>query len=51
MVIENKRPVEHKRHVVILLDSLTLLARGHNGRRPPSGKILSAYATPPPFTP
>ncbi len=42
MVIEKaKRLVEHKRDVVILLDSLTRLARAHNAVVPPSGKILS----------
>src|ERR671932_928399 len=42
MVIEKaKRLVEHKRVVVILLDSLTRLARAHNAVVPPSGKILS----------
>ena len=42
MVIEKaKRLVEHKRDVVILLDSLTRLARAHNAVVPPSGKVLS----------
>jgi transcription termination factor Rho len=42
MVIEKaKRLVEHKRDVVILLDSITRLARAHNTVVPPSGKILS----------
>jgi len=42
MVIEKaKRLVEHKRDVVILLDSLTRLARAHNTVVPPSGKVLS----------
>ena len=42
MVIEKaKRLVEHKRDVVILLDSITRLARAHNAVVPPSGKILS----------
>jgi transcription termination factor Rho len=42
MVIEKaKRLVEHGRDVVILLDSLTRLARAHNATVPPSGKILS----------
>ena len=36
-----KRLVEHKRDVVILLDSITRLARAHNAVVPPSGKILS----------
>jgi transcription termination factor Rho len=42
MVIEKaKRLIEHKRDVVILLDSITRLARAHNAVVPPSGKILS----------
>jgi transcription termination factor Rho len=42
MVIEKaKRLVEHKRDVVILLDSITRLARAYNAVVPPSGKILS----------
>ena len=42
MVIEKaKRLVEHKRDVVILLDSITRLARAYNSIVPPSGKILS----------
>ena len=42
MVIEKaKRLVEHKRDVVILLDSITRLARAHNTVVPASGKILS----------
>jgi len=42
MVIEKaKRLVEHKRDVVILLDSVTRLARAHNTVVPHSGKILS----------
>jgi transcription termination factor Rho len=42
MVIEKaKRLVEYKRDVVILLDSVTRLARAHNSVVPPSGKILS----------
>ena len=42
MVIEKaKRLVEHKRDVVILLDSITRLARAHNAVVPPTGKILS----------
>jgi transcription termination factor Rho len=42
MVIEKaKRLVEHKRNVVILLDSITRLARAYNTVSPPSGKILS----------
>ncbi len=42
IVIEKaKRLVEHKGDVVILLDSLTRLARAYNTLTPPSGKILS----------
>ena len=42
MVIEKaKRLVEHKKDVVILLDSLTRLARAYNTVQPASGKILS----------
>jgi transcription termination factor Rho len=42
MVIEKaKRLVEHKRDVVILLDSITRLARAYNATCPSSGKILS----------
>jgi transcription termination factor Rho len=42
MVIEKaKRLVEHKRDVVILLDSITRLARAYNTVVPPSGKVLS----------
>ncbi len=42
MVIEKaKRLVEHRRDVVILLDSITRLARAYNTVVPPSGKILS----------
>jgi len=42
MVIEKaKRLVEHGKHVVILLDSITRLARAHNAVVPHSGKILS----------
>jgi len=42
IVIEKaKRLVEHKKDVVILLDSLTRLARAYNTLTPPSGKILS----------
>ncbi|MEX0828911.1 MAG: transcription termination factor Rho [Nitrospirales bacterium] len=36
-----KRLVEHKRDVVILLDSVTRLARAYNTIAPPSGKVLS----------
>ncbi|OPX36800.1 MAG: transcription termination factor Rho [Deltaproteobacteria bacterium] len=42
MVIEKaKRLVEHKLDVLILLDSITRLARAYNAVVPPSGKILS----------
>ena len=42
MVIEKaKRLIEHKKDVVILLDSVTRLARAYNSVMPPSGKILS----------
>src|SRR3978361_2279129 len=42
MVIEKaKRLVENKYDVVILLDSITRLARAYNAVVPPSGKILS----------
>ncbi len=42
MVIEKaKRLVEHRRDVVILLDSITRLARAYNTIAPPSGKVLS----------
>ena len=42
MVIEKaKRLAEHKKDVVILLDSITRLARAHNTVAPQSGKILS----------
>ena len=42
MVLEKaKRLVEHQQHVVILLDSITRLARAHNAVVPHSGKILS----------
>jgi transcription termination factor Rho len=42
MVLEKaKRLVEHKRDVVILLDSITRLARAYNQTVPTSGKILS----------
>jgi transcription termination factor Rho len=36
-----KRLVEHKHDVVILLDSITRLARAHNAIMPPGGKLLS----------
>jgi len=42
MVIEKaKRLVEHKKDVLILLDSITRLARAYNTVIPPSGKVLS----------
>ena len=42
MVIERaKRLVEHKRDVVILLDSITRLSRAYNTIAPPTGKVLS----------
>lgn len=42
MVLEKaKRLVEHKKDVVILLDSITRLARAYNAVVPPSGKVLS----------
>jgi transcription termination factor Rho len=42
MVIEKaRRLVEHRRDVVILLDSITRLARAYNSVAPPSGKVLS----------
>jgi len=42
MVIEKaRRLVEHKKDVVILLDSITRLARAYNAVVPPSGKVLS----------
>ena len=42
MVIEKaKRLVEHQKDVIILLDSITRLARAYNSVVPPSGKILS----------
>jgi len=42
MVLEKaKRLVEHKRDVVILLDSITRFARAHNAVIPSSGKVLS----------
>jgi len=42
MVLEkSKRLVEHKKDVLILLDSITRLARAYNTVVPPSGKILS----------
>jgi len=42
MVIEKaKRLIEHKKDVVILLDSITRFARAHNAIIPSSGKVLS----------
>src|SRR6202451_730804 len=42
MVLEKaKRLVEHKRDVVVLLDSITRLGRAYNAVTPPSGKVLS----------
>ncbi len=41
MIEKAKRLVEHKRDVVILLDSITRLARAYNTIVPPSGKVLS----------
>ncbi len=41
VIAKAKRLVEHKRDVVILLDSITRLARAHNTVVPHSGKILS----------
>jgi transcription termination factor Rho len=42
MVIEKaKRLVEHKKDVVILLDSITRLARAYNAVQPASGKVLT----------
>jgi transcription termination factor Rho len=42
MVIQKaKRLIEHKRDVVILLDSITRLARAYNTVTPPSGKVLT----------
>jgi transcription termination factor Rho len=42
MVIERaKRLVEHKKDVVILLDSITRLARAYNAVQPASGKVLT----------
>ncbi len=47
MVLERaKRLVEHKRDVVILLDSITRLARAHNLVVPPSGRTLSGGVDP-----
>ena len=41
LIEKAKRLVEHKRDVVILLDSITRLARAYNSVAPPSGKVLS----------
>src|SRR5690349_24384639 len=42
MAIEKaKRLVEHRKDVVILLDSVTRLARAYNSVSPPSGKVLT----------
>jgi len=38
---KSQRMIEHKRDVVILLDSITRLARAYNTVQPHSGKILS----------
>ena len=47
MVIERaKRLVEHKKHVMILLDSITRLARAYNLTVPPSGRTLSGGLDP-----
>lgn len=47
MVLERaKRLVEHKKDVVILMDSLTRLARAHNLIVPPSGRTLSGGVDP-----
>ena len=47
MVIERaKRLVEHKKHIVVLLDSITRLARAYNHVLPPSGRTLSGGMDP-----
>jgi transcription termination factor Rho len=47
MVIERaKRLVEHKKHIVVLLDSITRLARAYNLVLPPSGRTLSGGMDP-----
>ena len=47
MVIERaKRLVEHKKDVVIFLDSITRLARAYNQTVPTSGKVLSTAVSP-----
>lgn len=49
MVIEKaKRLVEHKKDVIILLDSITRLARAYNTVVPASGKVLTVVWTPTP---
>ena len=45
-----KRLVEHKKDVVILLDSLTRFTRAHNSVCPPSGKLLSGGMDPMAFS-
>lgn len=51
MVIQKaQRLVEHKKDVVILLDSITRLARAYNTVTPASGKILPAVSRPTPCT-
>ncbi len=51
MVIEKaKRLVEHKKDVIILLDSITRLARAYNTVVPASGKVLTGWWTPTPCT-
>jgi len=51
MVLEKaKRLIEHQKDVIILLDSITRLARAYNTVIPPSGKILSAAWIPTPCT-
>jgi transcription termination factor Rho len=51
MVLERaKRLVEHKRDVVILMDSITRLARAHNLVVPPSGRTLSGGIDPASFS-
>jgi transcription termination factor Rho len=41
-----RRLVECRRHVVILLDSITRLSRGYNNLQPNKGRIMSAASTP-----
>ncbi len=49
MVIEKaKRLVEHKKDVIILLDSITRLARAYNTVVPASGKVLTGGGCPTP---